>query len=165
MTRFYSPSGVNQPQLQFRPQLEFPPRVVMLYNGVTNLIIENLDRLTKETISPNLHSGVELDLMKRRCEDEKILEAVHNAWSDHTDSVKKVSHIVKPMVCLSLPESCHYSECVFYLGYPCETCQPSWDCRLGAQSIRPAFPLSPNKGSRHRCYPGSPPHRAQRSYN
>jgi hypothetical protein len=73
----------------------------MFYNGVTNLVIENLDRLAKEIIFPNLPSGLELDPMKRRSEDEKVLEAVYNAWSDHTDSVKKVSHIVKPLVCYS----------------------------------------------------------------
>jgi len=76
-------------------------RRLTLYNGVTSLVTENLDRLTKEFIFPNLPSGLELDPMKRRCKDEKILEAVFNAWSDHTDSVKKVSHTMKPMVCHS----------------------------------------------------------------
>ena len=86
-----------------RDQVQVGPhgRCRMLYNGVTNLVIENLDRLTKEIILPNLPSGLELDPMKRRREDEKVLEAVYNAWSDHTDSVKKVSHIVKPLVCHS----------------------------------------------------------------
>ena len=79
----------------------------MSYNGVTNLVTENLDRLAKEMTFPNLPSGLELDPMKRRYEDEKVLEAVNNAWSDHTDSVKKVSHIVKPLVCHSTSASPH----------------------------------------------------------
>jgi cullin 3 len=74
---------------------------LMFYNGVTGLVTENLDRLTKEIIFPNLPSGLESDPMKRKCEDEKLLEAVYNAWSDHMDSVKKVSHVVEPVVCHS----------------------------------------------------------------
>ena len=80
----------------------------MMYHGVTNLVTENLDRLTKEIIFPNLSSGLEPDPIKRRCEDEKLLEAVYNAWSDHTDSVKKIGHVVKLLVSYStraLPHS------------------------------------------------------------
>ena len=79
----------------------------MLYNGVINLVIENLDRLTKEIIFPNLPSGPELDPMKRRCEDEKVLEAVYNAWSDHTDSMKRVIQVVDPLVCHSIRALLH----------------------------------------------------------
>lgn len=87
-------------------QAQVGPLAPMLYNGVTNLVIEDLDRLTKEIIFPNLPSGVGLDPVKRRYEDEKVLEAVYNAWSDHMASVKKVSHIVKLLVC-TLPVRCH----------------------------------------------------------
>jgi cullin 3 len=88
-------------------QAQVGPLGPMLYNGVTNLVIENLDRLTKEVISPNLPSWPELDPVKRRCEDEKVLEAVYNVWSDHAESVKKVSHIVKLLVCTLLLVRCH----------------------------------------------------------
>jgi len=121
----------------------------MLYNGVTSLVTENLDRLTKEIIFPNLPSGLELDPMKRRHDDEKILEAVYNAWSDHTDSVKKSEPYYQAYGVSPYQSIATYSECVFYLGHLCETCQLSWDCRLRARSIRAALPLSPNKGSRH----------------
>jgi hypothetical protein len=74
---------------------------MLIFLETYTLIYENLDRLTEEMIIPNLPPGLELDPMKRRFEDEKVLEAVYNAWSDHTDCVKKVRHIVQPSVCHS----------------------------------------------------------------
>jgi len=65
------------------------PQGPLLYNGVRDLLVENLDRLAKEIIFPVVPSRLESDLMKRRREDEGILEAVYTAWSDYTDNVKK----------------------------------------------------------------------------
>jgi cullin 3 len=78
----------------------------MLYNGVRDLVIENLNRLAEETIFPAFPSGLEQDPMQQSQEGERLLKAVHKVWSDHADCMDKLSHILKYMVC-SLPVLCH----------------------------------------------------------
>jgi cullin 3 len=70
----------------------------MLYNGVRDLVIENLNRLAEETILPAFPSGLEQDPMQQSREGERLLKAVHKVWSDHTDCMDKLSHILKYMV-------------------------------------------------------------------
>ncbi|KAF8501525.1 Cullin-domain-containing protein [Russula emetica] len=69
----------------------------MLYNGVRDLVIENLNRLAEETILPAFPSGLEQDPMQQSQEGERLLKAVHKVWSDHTDCMDKLSHILKYM--------------------------------------------------------------------
>ncbi|KAI0001508.1 Cullin-domain-containing protein, partial [Russula compacta] len=68
-----------------------------LYNGVKGLVIENLNRLAEESIFPAFPSGLEQDPMQQSQEGERLLKAVHKVWSDHTDSMEKLSHILKYM--------------------------------------------------------------------
>lgn len=70
----------------------------MLYNGVRDLVVENLNRLAEETILPAFPSGLEQDPMQQSQEGERLLKAVHKVWSDHTDCMDKLSHILKYMV-------------------------------------------------------------------
>ncbi len=72
----------------------------MLYDGVSDLIVENLNRLAEETILPAFPSGLEQDPMQQSHEGERLLKAVHKVWTDHTDCMVNVSHILKYMVCL-----------------------------------------------------------------
>lgn len=70
----------------------------ILYNGVKDLVIENLNRLAEESIFPAFPSGLEQDPMQQSQEGERLLKAVHKVWSDHTDCMEKLSHILKYMV-------------------------------------------------------------------
>jgi cullin 3 len=71
----------------------------MLYNGVSDLVVENLNRLAGEIIFPAFPSGLEQDPMQQSQEGERLLKAVHKVWVDHTDCMDKLSHILKYMVC------------------------------------------------------------------
>lgn len=79
----------------------------MLYNGVSDLVVENLNRIADEVILPAFPSGLEQDPMQQSQEGERLLKAVHKVWSDHTDCMDKLSHILKYMVC----STTHYSSC------------------------------------------------------
>ncbi len=70
----------------------------ILYNGIRDLVVENLNRLAEETILPVFPSGLEQDPMQLSQEGERLLKAVHKVWSDHTDCMDKLSHILKHMV-------------------------------------------------------------------
>jgi hypothetical protein len=72
----------------------------MLYNGVKDLVIENLNRLAEEIVIPAFPPALEQDPMQQSREGERLLKAVHKVWSDHTDSMDKLSHILKYMVCV-----------------------------------------------------------------
>ncbi|KAH9002894.1 Cullin-domain-containing protein [Lactarius hatsudake] len=69
----------------------------MLYNGVSDLVVENLNRIADEVILPAFPSGLEQDPMQQSREGERLLKAVHKVWSDHTDCMDKLSHILKYM--------------------------------------------------------------------
>ena len=70
----------------------------LLYNGVSDLVVENLNRIADEVILPAFPSGLEQDPMQQSQEGERLLKAVHKVWSDHTDCMDKLSHILKYMV-------------------------------------------------------------------
>ena len=71
----------------------------MLYDGVRDLVVENLNRLAQEIILPAFPSGLEQDPMRQNHEGERLLEAVHEVWSDHTDGMDiKLCHILRYMV-------------------------------------------------------------------
>ena len=70
----------------------------MLYDGVRDVVVENLNRLAQETILPAVPSGLEQGPMRQNHEGERLLKAVHEVWSDHTDCMDKLSHILKYMV-------------------------------------------------------------------
>ena len=70
----------------------------LLYNGVSDLVVENLNRLAEQVILPAFPSGLEQDPMQQSQEGERLLKAVHKVWSDHTGCMDKLSHILKYMV-------------------------------------------------------------------
>ncbi|KAI0303827.1 Cullin-domain-containing protein [Multifurca ochricompacta] len=69
----------------------------MLYNGVGDLVVENLNRLAEEFVLPTFPSGLEQDPMQQSQEGERLLKALHKVWRDHTDCMDKLSHILKYM--------------------------------------------------------------------
>ncbi|KAI0264505.1 Cullin-domain-containing protein [Gloeopeniophorella convolvens] len=69
----------------------------MLYNGVSDLVVENLNRLADEIVIPAFPSGLEPDPMQQSREGEQLLKALHKVWSDHRDCMDKLSHILKYM--------------------------------------------------------------------
>ena len=95
----------------------------MLYNGVRDLVVENLNRLAQETILPAFPSGLEQDPMQQSQEGERLLKAVHKVWSDHTDCMDKLSHILKYMVRPTTRAFATDSECTFLGPRICEICQ------------------------------------------
>ena len=70
----------------------------MLYDGVRDLAVENLNRLAQETILPSFPSGLEQDPIQQIHEGEGLLKVVHKVWSDHTDCMDILSDILKFMV-------------------------------------------------------------------
>ena len=71
----------------------------VLYNGVRDIVVENLNRLAQETILPAFPSGLEQAPMQQSQEGERLLKAVHEVWSDHTDCVdNKLRHVLRYMV-------------------------------------------------------------------
>ncbi|KAI0293738.1 Cullin [Russula brevipes] len=69
----------------------------MLYNGVSNLFVENLNRLTKGIVFPTSKARLESSPVQRGREDEVLLSTVYNIWNDHRDCVDKVGLILKYM--------------------------------------------------------------------
>ncbi|KAI0049751.1 Cullin-domain-containing protein [Auriscalpium vulgare] len=69
----------------------------MLYNGVIQLVVQNLDRLADEIIFPAFPTGLVQDPTHQAAEAERLLKALTKVWEDHTSSMSKLSHILKYM--------------------------------------------------------------------
>ncbi|KAF9244461.1 Cullin repeat-like-containing domain protein [Melanogaster broomeanus] len=69
----------------------------MLYEGVCQLIADNLDRLAKEDIIPTLPNGGSNDPLEQGQEAELLLRALRRVWDDHTGGLLKMQEIVKYM--------------------------------------------------------------------
>ena len=70
----------------------------MLYNGVCNLVIENLDHLAASEVHPAFPTGGTGDRMQATQEDETLLKALRRIWDDHIGSMSKLRDILKYMV-------------------------------------------------------------------
>ena len=70
----------------------------LLYNGVCELVSQNLDRLTREVIVPAFPSGGDSDPMHRSQEGERLLKAFRNVWEEHISSMSKLRDLLKYMV-------------------------------------------------------------------
>lgn len=69
----------------------------VLYKGVTDLVIENLNKLAQVHIVPKFPTGTK-DPTVRSSEDELLLKALRNVWDDHTSSMVRLGQILKYMV-------------------------------------------------------------------
>ncbi|THH15832.1 hypothetical protein EW146_g4703 [Bondarzewia mesenterica] len=69
----------------------------MLYNGVNELVAQNLDRLAAEIILPAFPTGLSGDPVHESQEGEMLLKALTKVWEDHTGSMTKLGHILKYM--------------------------------------------------------------------
>ena len=75
-----------------------------LYNGVCDLIVENLDHLIGVFIVRALFTGSTSggDNIQKAQNGERFLKAVREAWDDHIGSMSKLRDLLKYMVSLTL---------------------------------------------------------------
>jgi cullin 3 len=94
----------NAANLSFEENHRFGYNMVLhrhgerLYNGVKQLIVENLDNLSKEQIIPAFPTGSAQDTGRRSQEGEKLLKALRAVWDEHYSSLGKLRDILKYMV-------------------------------------------------------------------
>lgn len=69
----------------------------VLYKGITDLVIENLNKLAQVHIIPTFPTGTK-DATVRSSEDELLLKALKNVWDDHSSSLMRLGQILKYMV-------------------------------------------------------------------
>ncbi len=70
----------------------------MLYNGLKNLVIENLHNLADEQIIPVFPNASTEDLMQQSQEAELLCKAVATVHEDHCSNMVKLGQILKYMV-------------------------------------------------------------------
>ncbi|KAF8632266.1 hypothetical protein AX15_002011 [Amanita polypyramis BW_CC] len=68
-----------------------------LYNGVKTLVIENLEGLANERITPVFPNASSQDLMQRSQEAELLCKAVAGVHTDHCSNMMKLGQILKYM--------------------------------------------------------------------
>ena len=73
----------------------------VLYKGVTDLVIENLNKLAQDQIIPTFPTGTQ-DSDIQSDEDELLLKALKYVWDDHTSSMVRLGQILKYMVRLDV---------------------------------------------------------------
>ncbi|KZP23744.1 Cullin-domain-containing protein [Athelia psychrophila] len=69
----------------------------MLYKGVCDLVVQNLDHLAKSEVIPAFPTGRTGDRMQETQEDETLLKALRRIWDDHISSMSKLRDILKYM--------------------------------------------------------------------
>lgn len=69
-----------------------------LYNGVNQLVAENLDKLAKDEVIPAFPTGNSDDPIQKDQEGEMLLKALRRVWNDHTSNMIKLGQILKYMV-------------------------------------------------------------------
>lgn len=74
----------------------------MLYDGVNNLVAENLDRLAREKVIPVFPTGVVDDPMHQSQEGELLLKGLRTIWDDHLANMARLRQILKYMVMFTL---------------------------------------------------------------
>ncbi|KAJ7284963.1 Cullin-domain-containing protein [Mycena rebaudengoi] len=92
----------NAPNLSFEENHRFAYNMVlhkqgeMLYNGVSQLVSENLDHLADDQVIPAFPTGASDDTMQSQ-EAEMLLKALRNIWDDHTSNMVRLGQILKYM--------------------------------------------------------------------
>ncbi|KAI6119499.1 Cullin [Pisolithus croceorrhizus] len=69
----------------------------MLYNGVRDLVAENVDRLAEEDIISSFPKGTSGDPVQQGQENEMLLRALRRVWDDHTGNMSKLRDLLKYM--------------------------------------------------------------------
>jgi len=77
----------------------------MLYNGVKQLVVENLGTMANERIIPYFPSGTK-DATVQNTEDSLLLGTVKKVWEEHKNNMVRLGQILKYMV--SLDRKCVY---------------------------------------------------------
>ncbi len=70
----------------------------VLYEGVKELLTENLDKFAKEVIVPSFPSSNEGDPVQQIQEGEMLLKAFRKVWNDHKMGLEKLRDLLKYMV-------------------------------------------------------------------
>jgi len=70
----------------------------VLYNGVCQLVAENIDKLAQTQIIPAFPSGSSKDPAQQSQEGELLLKALRRVWDDHTGNMSKLRDLLKYMV-------------------------------------------------------------------
>lgn len=71
-----------------------------LYDGVSGLVVENLNKLAKEQIVPAFPTSISvggIDYVQQAQEGERLLKAVRAVWDDHISSMSKLRDLLKYM--------------------------------------------------------------------
>ncbi|KAG9015626.1 Cullin-3 [Tulasnella sp. 427] len=71
-----------------------------LYEGVSGLVVENLDKLAQEEIVPAFPASISvggIDHVQQAQEGERLLKAVRIVWDDHISSMSKLRDLLKYM--------------------------------------------------------------------
>ncbi|KAF8910649.1 ubiquitin ligase SCF complex subunit Cullin [Gymnopilus junonius] len=92
----------NAANLSFEENHRFAYNMVLhrsgdqLYNGVKQLVIENLENLASDVIFPAFTSTT-TDLGIQNTEEEALLKALRRVWDDHTSNMHRLGQILKYM--------------------------------------------------------------------
>ncbi|KAF8340363.1 Cullin-domain-containing protein [Cantharellus anzutake] len=93
----------NASHLSFEENYRYAYNMVLhkqgstLYEGVKELLMENLDKLAKEVIVPTFPSSNERDPVQQTQEGEMLLKAFRKVWNDHKMSMQKLRDLLKYM--------------------------------------------------------------------
>ena len=124
----------------------------LLYKGVTDLVIEHLNKLAQVQIIPTFPTGTK-DIMIQSSEDELLLKALKNVWDDHRSSMVRLGQILKYMVSSGyLMTTAGLIMGTFTLGSrPYKISKCSNDRGNGANTIFQTYHQVSNQGPRHYC--------------
>ena len=70
----------------------------MLYRGVKQLVVENLESMAKERIIPAFPSGT-TDVTVQSSDASLLLVNVKNVWEEHNSNMVRLGQILRYMVC------------------------------------------------------------------
>lgn len=101
----------NASNLSFEENYRFAYNLVLhkqgkqLYDGVKDLISQNINKLAETEVRPAFPTSVNADAASRSQESERFLKALRSSWDDHISSMSKLRDILKYMVRRPLSQS------------------------------------------------------------
>ena len=127
----------------------------VLYKGITELVIENLNKLAQVYIVPKFPTGTK-DATVRSSEDELLLKALKYVWDDHSSSLMRLGQILKYMVrpgiqCTALLTD-HWGLCIPLGPRLYEISECSNDGANGIDVILQTYHQGPNQGPPSHCH-------------
>lgn len=84
-----------------------------LYDGVVQLIIENIDYLASTEVVPVFPTSNDNDPIQQSQRGEMLLKAFRRIWNDHIDSMSKLRDILKYMVTVILDSPHDYMKYLY----------------------------------------------------